>query len=154
MSEPVAIAEPEKGDSLTVGRGGMLREAVLCAYSMGVDLNLVTGSRIAILLPNGPSAVVWIEAAKRCGIVFCAVAAGTAASSVASRLVDVRRRQPKRNPCAPRAPLACSPARSVLALTRSPARSVLALTRSPARSVATGRRIRHCNFRVRPTKRN
>ena len=56
--------------------------------AISVRLDLTQGSRVAILLPNGPSAVVWITAAKRSGIIFCAVAAGTAASSVATRLTD------------------------------------------------------------------
>jgi acyl-coenzyme A synthetase/AMP-(fatty) acid ligase/3-oxoacyl-(acyl-carrier-protein) synthase/NADPH:quinone reductase-like Zn-dependent oxidoreductase/acyl carrier protein len=87
-SEVTLIAEPEKGDAYSVRRSDMLRQSVLVAHCMRTNLELTQGSRVAFLLPNGPTAVVWIEAAKRSAIVFCAVAAGTAANSVASRLTD------------------------------------------------------------------
>ena len=87
-AEDALIAEPEKGDTIKVQRSTLLRDSVLAAQCMRFDLELAQGDRVAILLPNGPSAVVWIEAAKRSAVVFCAVAAGTASNSVASRITD------------------------------------------------------------------
>ena len=54
------------------------------------ELELPATARLACYLPNEPLAVVWMAAAKRLGVAYVAVASGTVAASLASRLDDTR----------------------------------------------------------------
>ena len=66
----------------------LLLESVLAAGALTADYGLTSGQRVAFYLPNDARAVTWIEAAKRLGVPYVAVASGTASASLASRLED------------------------------------------------------------------
>ena len=51
---------------------------------------MLQDKRVAVYMPNEPQAVVWIEATKRLGCPFLAIAGGTASNSLATRLGDMR----------------------------------------------------------------
>jgi non-ribosomal peptide synthetase component F len=80
----------------------LLHESVLVASALlgggglvlghGADGGLAAGDRLALYLPNSLPAVIWVEAAKRCGVPYVAVAGGTASRSLADRLVDTSAR--------------------------------------------------------------
>ena len=63
-------------------------ESSLVACVLADDCGLAVGTRLAIFLPNCVSAVTWIEAAKRIGTPYVAVASGTASPSLVERLID------------------------------------------------------------------
>jgi hypothetical protein len=63
--------------------------SVCAAHALRTAFRVVTGTRVGVFLPNDARAVVWIEACKRLGAPYTAVAAGTASPSLAERLSDV-----------------------------------------------------------------
>ena len=66
----------------------VLPQSVLAAMVLIDDCGLGADQRVAIYLPNDICAVVWIEAAKRLGAPYVAVASGTSSTSLANRLAD------------------------------------------------------------------
>ena len=73
----------------SVSRLELLQESVAVAQVLRDEMGLSARRRIAVCMLNVPAALAWIEAAKRLGLVYTAVAAGTAASSLATRLSDL-----------------------------------------------------------------
>ena len=83
------LSESDAGSPFTnIRRSEVLVDAVLAAHSLHSTLKMEPGHRLAIYLPNDGKAVVWIEAAKRLGTPYVAVAAGTSSISLANRLED------------------------------------------------------------------
>ena len=82
------LSDPGDGTSERMSLGQLALESVLAAWSLIEDYGLVVGQRIAFYLPNDYRATAWIEAAKRVGLPYIAVASGTAGSSLANRIVD------------------------------------------------------------------
>lgn len=80
--------QQSRGGSAMLPLGALLEHSTLAAVALRDVLEIATLARIGICLPNGPWAVVWIEACKRGAWPFCAVAAGTAASALGERLAD------------------------------------------------------------------
>ena len=70
----------------------LLRGSVVAALSVREPpLAVLPGaSGSACALPNGPLAIVWAEALKRCAVPFVATAAGSSASSLTDRVLDTR----------------------------------------------------------------
>ena len=88
------IADPADGARERMSLSELLVESALAASALAASApagarSCATGQRVAYYLPNGHSAVVWIEAAKRLGIPYTAIAAGTASTSLGSRLEAV-----------------------------------------------------------------
>ena len=68
----------------------LLLQSALAASAMADELELSSTARLAVYMPNHPAAVVWMAAAKRLGLAYVAVAAGTVAAVLAERLDDTR----------------------------------------------------------------
>ena len=83
--ETAFIAEPS-GDQTS--RRQLLIRSTLAAYALQTMLGIKHGQRVAIHLPNEINALVWIEAAKRLGAPYTAIAAGTSSAPLAHRLLD------------------------------------------------------------------
>lgn len=66
----------------------LLVHSTLAAHALRSTLRIECGERMAIYLPNDAHAVVWIEAAKRLGAPYTAIAAGTASALLTDRLTD------------------------------------------------------------------
>ena len=66
----------------------MLLQSTLAASALQDEFEIDSTSRLAMYMPNHPLAVVWIEAAKRLGVAYVAIAAGTVAPRLADRLLD------------------------------------------------------------------
>ena len=85
------IEEPEgAGEAprfLTLGQ--LLLQSTLAAHAMRRSLHVKRGDRVIVYMPNCAASIVWIEAAKRIGAPVCGVAAGTAPSALADRIMDV-----------------------------------------------------------------
>ena len=87
-SEAAAIiSDPGDGTHAGLPMRALLLESVLASRAL-IEFELVTGRRLALYVPNDLRAPVWIEAAKRLGVPFCAVAGGTASSSLADRVAN------------------------------------------------------------------
>ena len=71
-----------------IERRELLLLSALAASALSDELELPADARLACYLPNEPLAVVWMAAAKRLGVAYVAVAGGTVAASLASRLDD------------------------------------------------------------------
>ena len=66
----------------------LLVESTLVAVALSTTLGVVASGRLALFLPNNHHAITWIAAAKRAGVVYVAVASGTASRALAERLDD------------------------------------------------------------------
>lgn len=66
----------------------LLHHSTLATSVLREDLGVASGGRVGIYLPNGPWAMVWIEASKRGAWPFCSVAAGTVANALIDRMED------------------------------------------------------------------
>ena len=84
------ITDPGDGTCERMGLRELLIESVLAAGVLMQDHGVSSRKPIALYLPNSLCAVVWIEAAKRAGVPFVAIASGTTSHSLASRLSDTR----------------------------------------------------------------
>ena len=89
-SERVAFASDTGVDraSESISAAALLTESVLAAWALEAAFGLTAGDRLALYLPNDLHAVIWMEAAKRRGAPYVAVAAATASRALADRLVD------------------------------------------------------------------
>ena len=87
--ETALIGEPDTGLPREMSsRRELLLMSTFAACALHSTLHVESGCRAAVYLPNDAHAVVWISAAKRLGVPYTAVAAGTASASLADRLVD------------------------------------------------------------------
>ena len=69
----------------------LLRDSVIAALSLKErPLAVGPGERAGLCFANGPLAVVWAEALKRCTVPFVATAAGSTASALRDRALDTR----------------------------------------------------------------
>ena len=82
-----AISDPGDGSVERSSLSELLLESILAAWAL-TKYDLQLGQRAAFYLPNDQRAVVWIEAAKRLGVPYVAIAGGTSSHSVAERLGD------------------------------------------------------------------
>ena len=82
------ISDAPSGAKEPTSLRDVLAESVLVAATLKDDHGLTSGQRIAFYLPNDYRAPVWIEAAKRLGAPYVAVASGTGASSLADRITN------------------------------------------------------------------
>jgi len=89
-SETAFIAEPDIGEPRSLSRRQLLLDSTLAAHALREGLGLPSGRLVLFHLPNGFDAVIWIEAAKRVGAPYVAVAAGTSSAALSSRLSDTR----------------------------------------------------------------
>jgi hypothetical protein len=87
--ETAFICEPPNGPHTTISRRELLLRSVAAAHVLQGLLAGIAAPRIAILLPNGEHAVVWIAASKRLAVPYVAIAGGTAPTSITQRLDDV-----------------------------------------------------------------
>lgn len=88
-SETAFICEPPNGPHTTISRRELLLRSVAAAHVLQGLLAGIAAPRIAIHLPNGEPAVVWIQAAKRLAVPYVAIAGGTTPTSITQRLDDV-----------------------------------------------------------------
>ena len=89
-AETALITEPESGEPRFMTRRQLLLFSTLAAHALREGLGLPPGRLAAFYLPNGFHAAIWIEAAKRIGTPYVAVAAGTASAALSARLADTR----------------------------------------------------------------
>ena len=82
------ISDAGDGTSENMMLRDLLIESTLVAHVLVEDFGLNSGQRVAFYLPNDLSAAMWIEAAKRIGAPYVAVAGGTSSPSLSSRLTD------------------------------------------------------------------
>ena len=75
------LSDPADGMCERTSLHHLALESVLVASGLTEDYSLTSGLRIAFYLPNDHRATVWIEAAKRVGVPYVAVASGPASGS-------------------------------------------------------------------------
>jgi acyl-coenzyme A synthetase/AMP-(fatty) acid ligase len=79
---------PSEPSSGAITYAALLKDSAAAAMVLHGQLALGPFDRVALSMPNDPDAIVWIEAAKRCGNPFVAIASGTAPSSLGYRMAD------------------------------------------------------------------
>ena len=72
----------------TISRKELFTQSVLAAVAL-TELGLKTGDRIAIYLPNIIDQVIWIEGAKRLGIIYTSIYSELSAKTLADRIEQV-----------------------------------------------------------------
>ena len=82
------ISDPGDGTCERLSLRALLVESVCTARFLVEECDVSADRRVAIFLPNDLRPAVYIEAAKRLGVPYVAVASGTASSSLAMRLED------------------------------------------------------------------
>jgi acyl-coenzyme A synthetase/AMP-(fatty) acid ligase len=82
------ISDPGDGTCERMSVSTLLIQSVCAAHFLVEECGACRDRRVAFFLPNDLRPPVWIEAAKRLGVPYVAVASGTASTSLADRLAD------------------------------------------------------------------
>lgn len=72
----------------TITRKELFTQSVVAACALK-DLGLKKGDRVALFLPNIVEQIVWIEGAKRLGVIYTSIYSGLSEKTVADRLEEV-----------------------------------------------------------------
>mmetsp|Transcript_104786 Transcript_104786/g.337870 ORF Transcript_104786/g.337870 Transcript_104786/m.337870 type:complete len:790 (-) Transcript_104786:233-2602(-) len=70
-----------------ITRGELLARSAAAAYVLRTDFSLSTGDRVLFFLPAGIEQIVWVEACKRLGVVYCCCNPGLPPEQIADRVV-------------------------------------------------------------------
>ena len=87
--EVALVCEPDvEVLSFHTTRRTLLIQSVLASHALRNELHLEHGQRIAFYLPNDAQTIIWIEAARRLGAPYTAVALGVSVTSLVDRIID------------------------------------------------------------------
>lgn len=88
VEEPDPLNVGDKGADIT--RGALLARSAAAAQLLAGDYGLQTGDRVLFFLPAGIEQIVWVEACKRLGVVYCCCNPSLPAEQIADRVAVLR----------------------------------------------------------------